>query len=79
MTVERSYPETGQRRRETSTKSGQKRRIALDPYTAEMLTAYRAQGESDCTALGITLPATRSCSPAPPTRSDVVRLRGRAI
>jgi integrase len=79
MTVERSYSETGQRRRETSTKSGQKRRIALDPYTAEMLTAYRAQGESDCTALGITLPRDAFVFSGAPTRSDVVRLRGRAI
>jgi integrase len=58
MTIERSYSETATRRREKSTKSGQKRRVALDPYTVELLTAYRAQCESDCAKLGETLPRT---------------------
>jgi integrase len=58
MTIERSYSETAERRREKSTKSGQKRRLAIDPYTVELLTAYRAECESDCAKLGETLPRT---------------------
>lgn len=66
MTVERSYSQTAQRRREKSTKSGQKRRVALDPYTVELLTAYRTTCESDCRALETTLPrAAFVFSPAP--------------
>ena len=58
MTVEHSYSETAERRREKSTKSGQKRRVALDPYTVELLTAYRAECESNCAKLGVTPPRT---------------------
>ena len=56
MAIERSYSQTAQRRREKSTKSGQKRRVAIDPYTVELLTAYRTQCEADCANLGVTLP-----------------------
>ncbi len=55
MAIERSYSQTAQRHREKSTKSGQKRRVAIDPYTVELLTAYRTQCEADCAQLGVTL------------------------
>jgi integrase len=55
IAIERSYSQTAQRRREKSTKSGQKRRVAIDPYTVELLTAYRTQCEADCAKLGVTL------------------------
>lgn len=69
MTVERSYSETAQRRREKSTKSGQKRRIALDPYTVELFAAYRTQCEADCAALGETLSRTAFVFSAAPDGS----------
>ena len=55
MAIERSYSQTVKRRREKSTKSGQKRRVAIDPHTVELLAAYRAQSEADCAKLGVTL------------------------
>ena len=64
MTVEHSYSETAERRREKSTKSGQKRRVALDPYTVELLTAYRAECESNCAKLGVTPPRTAFAFPS---------------
>jgi integrase len=56
MTVERSYAQTADGNREKSTKTRQKRRIALDAHTVDLLTAYRTQSESECAALGIELP-----------------------
>ncbi len=55
MTVERSYMQSGGSTREKSTKSGQKRRIAIDAYTVELLTAYRTQRETECASIGVEL------------------------
>ena len=55
MAIERSYSQTAARNREKATKSGQKRRVAIDPYTVELLMAYRAECEADCAKLGVTL------------------------
>ncbi len=55
MTIERSYSQTADGTREKATKSGQKRRVAIDDHTVELLMAYRKQCESDCAALGIKL------------------------
>jgi integrase len=51
LTVQRSYSQTADGVREKATKNRQKRRVALDAQTVELLAAYRAQCESDCTAL----------------------------
>lgn len=56
MTVERSYVQTTEGNREKSTKTRQKRRLALDAHTVDLLTAYRTQSESECAALGLALP-----------------------
>jgi hypothetical protein len=53
MTVERSYSQTSNGTREKATKSRQKRRVAIDAHTVDLLTAYRAQCAADCAALGI--------------------------
>jgi integrase len=55
MTVERSYAQTAQGTHEKETKSRQKRRVAIDAYTVELLIAYREQCEADCAAIGIKL------------------------
>jgi integrase len=55
MTVERSYAQTAQGTHEKATKSRQKRRVAIDAYTVELLIAYREQCEADCAAIGIKL------------------------
>jgi DNA-binding transcriptional ArsR family regulator len=55
MTVERSYAQTSRGRGEKATKSRQKRRIALDGYTVELLAAYRANCQGQCILLGIDL------------------------
>ncbi len=56
MTVERSYAQTAKGTLEKTTKTRQKRRVAIDAYSVELLTAYRLQCESECTALGTKLP-----------------------
>lgn len=56
MTVERSYAQTATGTHEKATKSRQKRRVAVDAYTVELLVAYRAQCESECVALGVKPP-----------------------
>ncbi|MDQ4102727.1 MAG: tyrosine-type recombinase/integrase [Actinomycetota bacterium] len=55
MTVQRSYAQTTDGNHEKPTKTRQKRRVALDAHTVELLTTYRMQLESECTALGIEL------------------------
>jgi integrase len=55
MTVQRSYAQTARGNLEKATKTRQKRRVALDASTVELLTAYRTQVESDCAALGVEL------------------------
>lgn len=52
VTVERSYTQTAMGTREKPTKTRQKRRVAIDAYSVELLTAYRTQCESECDALG---------------------------
>lgn len=56
MIVERSYAQTADGRREKTTKTRQRRRIALDTYTVELLSAYRVQCESECESLDVSLP-----------------------
>jgi integrase len=51
ITIERSH----WGRREKSTKSGQERVLALDTHTVGLLAAHRAQCETDCAALGVSL------------------------
>ncbi len=58
MTVERSYSQTANGTREKATKSRQKRRVAIDAYTVELLTAYRGQCEAECIALETNLART---------------------
>jgi integrase len=53
LTVQRSFSQTADGVREKTTKTRQKRRVALDAQTVELLQAYRAQCESDCAALEI--------------------------
>ncbi len=52
MTVERSYTQTANGTREKATKTRQKRRLAIDAHSVQLLTAYRARCESECDALG---------------------------
>jgi integrase len=56
MTIERSYSQTKQRRREKSTKKRQTRRIAIDAHTVTLLTAYHDQCKDHCKALDAELP-----------------------
>jgi integrase len=56
ITVERSYAQTRAGTREKSTKSGQKRRVAIDDYTVELLTAYRETCQAQLTQASATLP-----------------------
>lgn len=58
MTVERSQSQTAAGVREKATKTRQKRRIALDAYSAELLIAYRGQRAAECKAIGISLSST---------------------
>lgn len=58
VNVERSYAQTRKGTWEKTTKTHQKRRVAVDEYTVDLLTAYRAQREDECAALGIDLSRT---------------------
>lgn len=55
MIVERSYTHTRRSAGEKSTKSRQKRRIALDSYTLERLATHRAASEEQCSLLDVEL------------------------
>ncbi|MGJ7908713.1 tyrosine-type recombinase/integrase [Actinopolyspora sp. H202] len=52
LSIERSYSKTRERAREKSTKTRQRRRIALDTHTVELLQEHREQARSNCAALG---------------------------
>ena len=57
LTVQRSLEQTATARREGPTKTRQKRRVALDEHTVDLLESHRGRCESDCGLLGIALPA----------------------
>jgi len=66
LTLHRSnaQPKTGLREKET--KTGQQRRVMLDPQTLAFLTAHRAECERRCAVLGVSLNADAYVfSPAP--------------
>jgi integrase len=64
--VHRSNTQTKAGIKEKETKTGQRRRIALDPHTLELLTAHRDLWEQRCEALGRALdPESFLFSPAP--------------
>ena len=56
MTIGRSYAQTRAGTREKSTKTAQKRRLAIDAYTVELLTAYRERCREQCDTLSVSLP-----------------------
>ncbi len=56
VTVERSYAQTKAGTREKSTKSRQKRRVAIDTYTVELLTAYREVCQQQVASFSTALP-----------------------
>jgi integrase len=56
VSVSRSYSQTAAATRDKTTKSNQKRRLALDEHTVSLLLDYRTQCEASCAELGVSLP-----------------------
>ena len=56
LTVERSFAQTAGVIHEKATKTRQKRRVALDTHTVELLVAYQEQCTSECELLDVDLP-----------------------
>ena len=72
------------RRTGKATKTGQKRRLALDTHTIDLLKAYRELCEKQCNSLGVTLARSAfvfSTSPdfATPRRPDSITQRYRRL
>jgi integrase len=64
--IHRSNAQTKAGIKEKETKTGQRRKVALDPYTTELLKAHRKLWEQRCAALGCALdPDAFLFSPAP--------------
>ncbi|MGH3783709.1 MAG: tyrosine-type recombinase/integrase, partial [Pseudonocardiaceae bacterium] len=64
--IHRSNAQTKAGIKEKETKTGQRRQVALDPYTIELLTEHRKLWEQRCAALGCALdPDAFLFSPAP--------------
>ena len=55
VSVSRSYSQTTAATREKTTKSNQKRRLALDEHTVSLLRDYRTQCDATCVELGVEL------------------------
>ena len=84
VTIERSADQTSEGVLEKATKTGQKRRLALDSYTVELLTAYRELCNDQCKSLGIALARSAfvfSTSPdfSTPRRPDSITQRYRRL
>ncbi len=69
ISISRSYSQTAAVTREKATKSNQKRRLALDAHTADLLREYRTQCEENCAALGVALSSSAFVFTNSPTGS----------
>jgi integrase len=72
LTVERSFAQTAGVIREKATKTRQKRRVALDAHTVELLVAHHAQCAAECELLGVDLPRDAFVFSASPDGSTPV-------